>query len=102
MVGRAFIHSLMALQPLVEPWPLLQFRNHFYTDGRTPSTSDQPVARLLSQYLPRGAEKDSGNSRIAGVQPRFELMNSEHSARAQPLTNLRGTVLFFGIRSFRS
>jgi hypothetical protein len=30
------------------PWPLLQFRNIFYTDGRTPLTSDQPVARPLS------------------------------------------------------
>jgi hypothetical protein len=25
----SFIHSLMALQPFVGPWPLLQFRNHF-------------------------------------------------------------------------
>jgi hypothetical protein len=24
----------MALQPFVGPWPLLQFRNLFYTDGR--------------------------------------------------------------------
>jgi hypothetical protein len=29
----------------VGPWPLLQFRNLFHTDGRTPRTSDQPVAR---------------------------------------------------------
>jgi hypothetical protein len=26
----------MALQPFVGPWPFLQFRNLFYTDGRTP------------------------------------------------------------------
>jgi hypothetical protein len=25
----SFIHSSMALQPFVRPWPLLQFRNHF-------------------------------------------------------------------------
>jgi hypothetical protein len=37
----------MALQPFVGPWPLLQFRNLFYTDGRTPWESDQPVIRLL-------------------------------------------------------
>jgi hypothetical protein len=37
----------MALQPFVGPWPLLQFRNLSYTDGRTPRTSDQPVARPL-------------------------------------------------------
>jgi hypothetical protein len=39
------IHSSMALQPYVGPWHLLQFRNLFYTVGRTPWTSDQPVAR---------------------------------------------------------
>jgi hypothetical protein len=33
----------MALQPFIGPWPLLQFRNLFYTDGRAPWTSGQPV-----------------------------------------------------------
>jgi hypothetical protein len=42
-----FIHSSMALQPFVGPWPFLQFRNFFYTDGRTPWTSDQPDTRPL-------------------------------------------------------
>jgi hypothetical protein len=37
----------MDLQPFVASWPLLQFRNLFYTDGRTPWTSDQPVERPL-------------------------------------------------------
>jgi hypothetical protein len=37
----------MALQPFVGPWPLLQFRDLFYTDSRTPLTSYQPVARPL-------------------------------------------------------
>jgi hypothetical protein len=42
-----FIHSTMAVQLFVGPWPL-QFRNlFFYTDGRTPWTGDQPVARPL-------------------------------------------------------
>jgi hypothetical protein len=40
----------MALQPFVGPWPLLQFRNHFYTDGRTPWMSDQPVAKPLPTH----------------------------------------------------
>jgi hypothetical protein len=40
-------HSSMVLQPFVWPCPLLQVRNHFYTDGRTPWTGDQPVARPL-------------------------------------------------------
>jgi hypothetical protein len=44
------IHSSMALQPFVGTWPLLQFRNLFYTDGRTPLTSDQPIARPLPAH----------------------------------------------------
>jgi hypothetical protein len=42
-----FIHSSMVLEPFVGSWPVLQFRVLFYTDGRTPWTSDQPVARPL-------------------------------------------------------
>jgi hypothetical protein len=34
LIRQIFIHSSMALQPFVGPWPLLQFRNLFYTDGR--------------------------------------------------------------------
>jgi hypothetical protein len=34
----------------LRPRPLIQFRNHFFTDGRTSWTSDQPVARLLPQH----------------------------------------------------
>jgi hypothetical protein len=40
----------MALQPFVGPWPLLQFRNLCYTDGKTPWASDQPVARPLPTH----------------------------------------------------
>jgi hypothetical protein len=46
----SFIHLSMALQPFVGPWPLRQFRNLFYTDGRTPWTGDQPVARPLPTH----------------------------------------------------
>jgi hypothetical protein len=31
-------------------WPLLQFRNLFHTDGRTPWASDQPVLRPLPRH----------------------------------------------------
>jgi hypothetical protein len=37
----------MALQPFVGPWHFLQFHNLFYRDGRTPWTSNQPVAMPL-------------------------------------------------------
>jgi hypothetical protein len=46
----SFIHSSMVLQPFIGPLPLLQFRNLFYTDGRTPWTSDQPLARPLPEH----------------------------------------------------
>jgi hypothetical protein len=39
----SFIHSSMALQPFVGPWPLLHFH-------RTPWTCDQPVARPLPTH----------------------------------------------------
>jgi hypothetical protein len=42
-----YILSSMALQPFVGPWSLLQLRKLFYTDGRTPWTSDQFVTRPL-------------------------------------------------------
>jgi hypothetical protein len=45
-----FIHSSVVLQPFVGPWPVLQFRNHFYTAGKTPWTRDQPVARPLPTH----------------------------------------------------
>jgi hypothetical protein len=45
-----FIRSSTALQPFVGPWPLIHFRNLFYTDGRTPWTSDQSIARPLPTH----------------------------------------------------
>jgi hypothetical protein len=48
------IHSSMALQPFVGPWPLLQFRNlFFYTGGRTPGTGISP---LQGRYLHTGRQ----------------------------------------------
>jgi hypothetical protein len=46
----SFIHSSMALQPFIRLWPFLQFANLFYTDGRTPWTSGQPVTRPLPTH----------------------------------------------------
>jgi hypothetical protein len=44
-----FIHSSIAVQPFVGPWPLLLFRNLSYTDGRTPWTSGQPPTHRATQ-----------------------------------------------------
>jgi hypothetical protein len=53
----SFIHSSMALQTFVGPWPLLQFRNLFHTDGGAPWTSGQPVARPLPTQRTTQTEK---------------------------------------------
>jgi hypothetical protein len=55
----SLIPSSMALQFFVGPWPLLQFRNLSYTDGRTPWTSDQ----LLARPLPRHRTAQTQNKR---------------------------------------
>jgi hypothetical protein len=44
-------HSSIVIQPYVGSWPLLQSRNLFYTDCRTPWTCDQPVARPLHAHI---------------------------------------------------
>jgi hypothetical protein len=49
----------MALPAHSGPWPLIQFRNHYFTDGRTPWTSDQLVARALSKYRTTQTEKNA-------------------------------------------
>jgi hypothetical protein len=52
-------HPSMALQPFVGPWPLLQFRYLFYTDGMTPWTGDQPLAKTLPTHRHSRLEWDS-------------------------------------------
>jgi hypothetical protein len=47
---KAFIHSSMAVRPFTWSWPINQYRNLFYTDGRTPWTGDQPISRLLPTH----------------------------------------------------
>jgi hypothetical protein len=49
-LNHSFIHSPMALQRLVGPWPLLRFRYLFYTVGRTPWMSDQPFRKAATWH----------------------------------------------------
>jgi hypothetical protein len=42
--------SSMSLPAHSEPRPLNQFRNHYFTDGRSPWTSDQSIARPLLKH----------------------------------------------------
>jgi hypothetical protein len=50
LTDKGFIHSSVALQPFVRPWPHLQFRNLFCTVGRTPWTGDQPLLKPLPKH----------------------------------------------------
>jgi hypothetical protein len=78
-------HSSMALQPFVGPWPLLQFRNLSYTVGRTPWTSDQPVARPLpTQRRTQTQNKRTHKTSIPWMKfeptiPAFERAKTVHA-----------------------
>jgi hypothetical protein len=66
---RSFIHSSMALQPSVGPWPLFFFFSFviLYTVGRTPRTGDQPVARPLYAHRTTQTQNKRTQIRIFGV-----------------------------------
>jgi hypothetical protein len=57
----------MSLQPFVGLWPLLQFRNLFYTDDKTNWTSDQPVARQLPTHRTTQTENKRTQTSMPGV-----------------------------------
>jgi hypothetical protein len=63
----SFIHGFTTL---CWPWPLLQFRNHFYTDGRTPWMSDYPSQ---GRYLHIAQHKHRINKQISMPWVGFEL-----------------------------
>jgi hypothetical protein len=49
------IMTSMVLQPSLGPWPLLDFRNLFYIDGRNPWT----ISSLQGLYLHAGQHKEN-------------------------------------------
>jgi hypothetical protein len=49
-VAKLVFFFSMALPAHSEPRPLVRFRNHFFSDGKTPWTSDQFVARPLPKH----------------------------------------------------
>jgi hypothetical protein len=74
----------MALQPFVGPWPLLQFRKLFYTDGRTPWTGDQPVARPLPTHRTTQTQNKRTQTSMSRVGfgstiPAFERVKAVHA-----------------------
>jgi hypothetical protein len=74
----SFIHSSVALQPFVGPWPLLQFRNLVYTVGRTPWTSDQPVTRPPSTHRINAHSQPCPEWDL-NPRPVFERMKTFHT-----------------------
>jgi hypothetical protein len=83
--NRVFLHSSMALQPFVRPWPLLQFRNLIYTDGRTPWTGNQAVARSL----PIHRTTQTQNKRIY----RYQCLEWDSNPRSQRPSERRHFML---------
>jgi hypothetical protein len=77
----------MALQPFVGPLPLLQFRNHLYTDGRIPWTGDQPVARPLPTHRTTQTQNKHTETSMPWVGfeptiPAFERAKTVHALDA--------------------
>jgi hypothetical protein len=82
----SFIHSSMVLQPFVGPWPLLQFRNLFSTDARTPWTSDQPVGRPLPKHRTEQTQnKRTDIHALSGIRTHYlSVRASEDSSCFRP------------------
>jgi hypothetical protein len=73
----SFIHSC-PYSPFVGPSTLLQFRHRFYTDGRTPWMSDQPVSRLLPTHRQHkhGVNAHTDINALTGIRTHY------HNVRA--------------------
>jgi hypothetical protein len=74
------VHWSVALQTFVGPWPLLHFHNLCYTDGRTPRTSDQPVARPLPTHTQQHKHRINAHTDIhalSGIQTPWPQRPSE-------------------------
>jgi hypothetical protein len=84
----SFIHSSMALQPFVGPWPLLQFRILFFffcTVGRILWTTDQPVTRPLPTHRTTQTQNKRAHRHIPWMGfeqtiPGFERAKTVHAS----------------------
>jgi hypothetical protein len=70
----------MALQLFVGPWPLIHFRNLFYTDGMTHWTSDQPVKRPLPIH--RTTQTQKKNAHNTDIYALSEIRTHNPNVRA--------------------
>jgi hypothetical protein len=72
--------------------PLFQFRNHFFTDFRTPWTSDQPVARPLPTH--RTTQIRNKRIHIPSIHGLSWIRTHDRSARAiEDSSSLRQTAV---------
>jgi hypothetical protein len=83
----------MAVQPFVG----LQFHNLFYTDGRTPWTSDQPVARPLPTHRTTQTQNKRTQTSMAWVGLETTIPAFE---RAKRVHDLDRAVTVSGLLSF--
>jgi hypothetical protein len=70
----------VALPAHSRPWPLIQFRNQFFTDGRNPWTSDQPVARPVPKH--RTTQTQNKSIHIANIHALGRIRTHDPSVRA--------------------
>jgi hypothetical protein len=86
----------MVLQPFVGPWPLLQFRNLFCRDGRTPWTSDQPVARPLPKHTTTQTQNKHTHTDIQSLElnsnTRFQRSRERRQFMSQTARRLIGSL----------
>jgi hypothetical protein len=109
-----FFHSSMALQPFVGPRPLLQFHNLFCTDGRTPWTSDQLVARPLPTHRTTQTQNKRTQTSMPWAEleptiPAFERVKTVHASDraatviglvipSSPTFKTTGKLIVFSVR----
>jgi hypothetical protein len=86
MAFHSFILSPMALEPFIEPWPLLQFRNLFYTGCRTPWTGNQSVARPLPTHRTTQTQNKRTQTSMprVGFEPTAPALENEDSSCLRP------------------
>jgi hypothetical protein len=86
------IYSILVLQPSVWPWALFQFLN-LNTDGRTPWTGDQHVARPLPTHRTTQTQNTHTDIHVSsGIQ------THDPSVRARKdISYLRQRTLLFSI-----
>jgi hypothetical protein len=68
----------MALQPFLGPWPHISVSKSFYTDGRTPWTSYQPVARPLPIHRTTQTQK---NAQTINIHASSRIRTYDHGIR---------------------